>query len=222
MSFTPIQSEILSAVPGIIYGFGFADQAIPDSLLPHWELRPSWTQVHGTESSRIEKPNQECGNVDALFSEVMGTPISIKTADCVPILMVRRDGKMVSVIHAGWRGLRERIVKKVWDRLQLMGQKPGDWVACIGPAIGPCCYTVSEDLTQSFLDQFATAYESALFIPEKNVLDLPALAREELNALGFLDVELLRFCTSCSSKPSFFSHRRDRNVHRQFSGLMRV
>ena len=217
-----IHSDLLSSVPGIVCGFGHASEPIPEILSSSWNQKPDWEQVHGTDWARVDHPHQACGKVDALFTETFNIPISIKTADCVPILMSRRDGKMIAAIHAGWRGVKARIVKVVWRHLESLGQKPGDWVATIGPAIGPCCYPVSEELAQEFQYEFSKEYEKSLFAPEKNVLDLPALEFEELKGLGLLDVELLRYCTSCCKSPRFFSYRRDKNPGRQFTGLMKM
>jgi YfiH family protein len=215
-----LQAAVLSRVPGILHGFGDRREPLPASLSPLWEkTRPQWKQVHGTGICDVRAPGQECGEVDALYTFTRGQAVAVVTADCVPVLMARRDGKAVAAIHAGWRGVRARILGALWARLNERGEKPADWVAAIGPAIGPCCYEVSEELAADFVKEFS-AYGAALVQPRHRILDLPAIQEAELRALGLGEVELLRACTRCSMEagaPRFFSYRREGGGTRQWS-----
>ena len=73
--------------------------------------------------------------------------LSVLTADCVPVLLYHPDG-VVSAVHAGWRGIQSEIIPKTLAILPL------GTLAVIGPAIGPCCYEVGEDLAADFEKQF--------------------------------------------------------------------
>jgi YfiH family protein len=212
-----IQSKILLDVPGIKHGFGTATEEVPSQLFPEWSSsHPSWKQVHGTGFCEVTSALQKCGEVDSLLTVAAGIPVAVVTADCVPVLFAKKDGSAVAAIHAGWRGTLAGITSRVWERFQSAGEKPADWVVAIGPAIGPCCYEVSEELVAQFTA--AKPLSPSLIAPSFRRLDLAAIHQAELTAMGFGAVDLMRICTSCT--PGFHSFRRDKNSERQYSGLV--
>jgi YfiH family protein len=93
---------------------------------------------------------------DGLMTGEPGLLIGVRTADCIPILVADRKRRTVAAFHAGWRGTVHRIVESGIGRLRLQfGSRPEDLVAAIGPGIGPCCYSVGEEVLSSFESQFA-------------------------------------------------------------------
>lgn len=70
----------------------------------------------------------------------------VRTADCVPILVVDRRRGAVAAIHAGWRGTAAGIVGAAVRAMAAEGSEPSDLVAALGPAIGACCYETGEDV----------------------------------------------------------------------------
>ncbi len=87
---------------------------------------------------------------DGLWTDEPGLPVLAMTADCLPIALVRTNGDApaVAVVHAGWRGLLAGIVGVAVETL-------GDGVrACVGPAIGPCCYEVGSEVAEPFAEAF--------------------------------------------------------------------
>jgi purine-nucleoside/S-methyl-5'-thioadenosine phosphorylase / adenosine deaminase len=144
---------------------------------------------------------------DAGYSNHPQHLLSVLTADCVPILVYHPDG-MVAAIHAGWRGIRAGIIPKA-----LAMMKPGP-VAVIGPAIGPCCYEVGEDLAADFEKQFGQ--EVLDRTKAKPHLDLVRAATLQLLSSGVSEVEASYLCTSCH-RDLFYSFRRDGSSGRQMS-----
>ncbi len=219
-----LKSALISSIPGVVHGFGTREEPLPLAAELEWsERKPEWKQVHGTAVALVESPKQACGEVDALITEKPGLPIAVVTADCVPVLMAHRSGKAVACIHAGWRGTLARILRETWRRLESLDHSPSEWVAAIGPAIGPCCYEVSQELASEFVRQFPD-HPSDLVSPRSRILDLPAINAAELRAIGFAEVELPRACTMCSfegESPLYFSYRREGTGTRQWSIIMR-
>lgn len=217
-----LQSPMLSGIPGILHGFGTRANPVPAPLLEHWSrARPAWKQVHGTGSAEVRAPGERCGEVDALFSFKPLAPVGVVTADCVPVLLARRDGAAVAAIHAGWRGTRARILPALFRRLASEhGEEASHWVAAIGPSIGPCCYEVSEELAEEFASEFRSL-GAGLAVPRQRYLDLPAINEAELRRLGIGEVQVLRACTRCgltaSGEPRFHSYRREGGGTRQYS-----
>src|SRR5208283_781359 len=80
---------------------------------------------------------------DAIITTTPGIYPAIKTADCLPILLLDPVRQIAGAIHAGWRGTVLRISRKVVQMMKSrFGTNPADLVAGLGPAIGPCCYEV--------------------------------------------------------------------------------
>lgn len=212
-----VTSSLLAAVPGVVHGFGTQNEPVPSPFQRDWDsLRPLWRQVHGTAITCVEARKQECGEVDGLFTEKIGLPIAVVTADCVPILLANKKGSQIAAVHAGWRGTRSNILVRLFERLKEKGENPKDWVAAIGPAAGPCCYEVSEELAQDFLKEFFYLGEKVA-VPRHRILDLPAINAGILTCLGLADVEVIRACPICSMAPRFHSYRREGRGTRQWS-----
>ncbi len=91
-------------------------------------------------------PAQPACKGDGLMTDQPGALLGVQTADCVPVLIADRKRKAVAAFHAGWRGTVRRIVENGIGRMRAeFGSRPEDLVAAIGPAIGPCCYSVGEE-----------------------------------------------------------------------------
>jgi len=91
------------------------DRAINEDniILPH--------QVHGTKVLQIdqdfiklpqESRKEQLEGIDALMTNVSGVLIGVSTADCIPVIIYDTKHNAVAVVHAGWRGTKERIVEK--------------------------------------------------------------------------------------------------------------
>lgn len=143
-------------------------------------------------------------DTDALITDTPGTILSVLTADCLPVFLVASGGRVAGLIHAGWRGLKKRIVVKTVRKIVLgYGVRPGGLVAVLGPAIRPCCYEVGED----FLGVFpATAGRRH----GRVYMDLAAEAARQLATLGVHYNRIFdsKLCTCCSGH-LFYSRRRE-------------
>lgn len=142
---------------------------------------------------------------DAAVTSTPGTVLAILTADCLPVVFAARDGSEVAAAHAGWRGLAEGVLEATVAAMR----SPADrLLAWLGPAAGPDAYEVGTEVFETFVSRDAGA--SAMFAPTRpghwNV-DLYALARRRLAAIGVADVHGGDLCT-LSDPARFFSHRR--------------
>jgi YfiH family protein len=130
---------------------------------------------------------------DGLWSDEPGLPLLSVSADCLPIVVVRRDRpRALALLHAGWRGLAEGVVAA---GVAALG--PGSKAAIVGPAIGPCCYEVGAEV--------AALFDGDLTVGRN--LDLWSAAERALLAAGVDTVERTDLCTRCHPE-LFFSHRR--------------
>ena len=197
-----LESPRLARIPGLRHAFGSASEPVPEPFLGSWpEAFPRWRQIHGARIAEAREAREELGECDGILCFRAGLPIAVTSADCVPVLAARADGRAVAALHAGWRGTLAGAATELVRALEGFGEDPARWVAAVGPAIGPCCYEVSEELAREFGS------------PLGRMLDLPALNAAQLRAAGIGEVELLRACTRCSrderGAPLYASYRRD-------------
>lgn len=165
-------------------------------------------QVHSVRI--LEADRAGCiGEGDALISDQPGILLSIRTADCLPILMADPKHMAVAAIHAGWRGMAQEIAPKTVQAMaKRFGTNPQDLVVAIGPGIGVCCFEVGSEVATQF----------AQFFPERPNLsgrarvDLVETAQRQLgrNGVSPRQVAVAELCTMCRSD-LFHSYRRDRD-----------
>ena len=155
---------------------------------------------HQVHSSRIVRatPSAHGEKADGLWTDEPGVPVLAMSADCLPIALVRTDGKRaVAVLHAGWKGLLAGVVA---EAVKAIGG--GALAAAIGPAIGPCCYEVGEEVAAPYRERFGDD------VMQGRKLDLWTSAERALRAARVPKIDRFDRCTSCEPE-TFFSHRRD-------------
>jgi len=138
----------------------------------------------------------------------------VMTADCLPVLFCDRKGTRVAAAHAGWRGLAAGVLATT---VQALKCSPTDLMAWLGPAISSAAFEVGDDVRKVFVDRDAT--NSACFTSNSRgrwMADLYALARNELQRLGVLDIFVEPVCTVTDTS-QFFSYRRDGQTGRMAS-----
>jgi YfiH family protein len=191
-------STLLSQIPAVRHGFGSKEALLPESLQPYSATLPEKKQVHGVRIVDVMQPQQACGEADGFYTEQPGILLTVFTADCLPIVFSHRQGKAVAVVHAGWRGLLNGIIEQMAARINQQSNTQ-DWVASIGPAIGACCYEVSEELVTEF--RRGLDLPPTLISPSYRHLDLPAIAFAKLTQAGFSAVDFAGSCTLCTQNP---------------------
>jgi polyphenol oxidase len=143
---------------------------------------------------------------DGLLSDRPGVAVGVKTADCVPILLVDSTQRVVAAVHAGWRGSAENIAAAAVAELAARWHtRPESLRAAIGPSIGGCCYEVGAEVARRF-----EAWAPGLGGADGPVrLDLRAINETQLRAVGVGNIWKSSECTFCVSG-KFFSFRRER------------
>lgn len=117
-------------------------------------------QTIGLDVERLLVPDMSHSNIvvfmqetglrpkaDGIATNALGLPILMTFADCVPVIILDPIKKVLALVHAGWRGTSTNIVR---EAVELLAEdclcRPGDLVAAIGPAIGPCCYPTGAEV----------------------------------------------------------------------------
>jgi len=119
-------------------------------------------QVHSAVIHHITSVPESPLTGDGLITNLPGVVLTVRTADCIPVLIADRKRKAVGAFHAGWRGTFARIVEKgIGEMRAKFESEPKDLVAAIGPGVHRCCYEVDEDFKPRWAAQFA--YVDELF-----------------------------------------------------------
>ncbi|MBE6622289.1 MAG: peptidoglycan editing factor PgeF [Ruminococcaceae bacterium] len=148
---------------------------------------------------------------DGFVTAERGLLLTVKTADCVPILLCDEVAGVVAAVHAGWRGTVAGIAREAVKAMTTLGASPSRIAAAIGPCIHRECYEVDEPFLATVKEQneALTAFVTPLPHKEGHYLaDLVAMNRYLLLSAGLTEGNLYAcgFCTDCASEV-FFSHR---------------
>jgi YfiH family protein len=135
--------------------------------------------------------------------------LAVLTADCVPILLVDEENRVIASVHAGWRGARADIIKESIIRMQELGADASNINAIIGPCIKQKNYEVDNEFYLNFIQESESYKE--FFIPSKinnhYMFDLTSYVKlklENLNIKNIFDIERDTY----EDKENFFSFRR--------------
>ncbi|MEE8586854.1 MAG: polyphenol oxidase family protein, partial [Acidobacteriota bacterium] len=108
--------------PHLLEGLGLAPEAA-------FQLR----QMHSARVLTLSEARQQPEG-DGLLVTEPGCFAVVKTADCLPVLVVDPESRSLCLIHAGWRGTAAGAVRNGVDRLLGHSQaNPARLVAALGP-----------------------------------------------------------------------------------------
>ena len=201
---------------------------------PHAQGTSASADISPATDTPVPEPE-----ADAQITTRPGIALAVQVADCLPVLMADRQGRVIGAAHAGWRSLAGGILQAT---VQKMHQKvpDADIVAWLGPSIGPAVFEVGDEVRAAFIaaaqdmathlqgrprkqeDAQCTARAESAFQPGRKLgkwlANLPELARQHLHALGISDIHTAGACTF-SDPARFWSYRRDQTCGRM-AGLV--
>ncbi len=185
-------------------------------------------QVHGNSVLILDDfpggaASYKLVDADAIITGLTGFPIGVLTADCLPVLLYDPVNNIIGAVHAGWKGtLRGVSVKAVESMRSRFGSRPRDILAAFGPYIGPCCYSVKENVFLEFKDAFGEELNYFYREGGELMLDIGDANIEQLHSAGLSEenISISSWCTSCNND-LFFSYRKEGGMTgRQLSFVM--
>lgn len=191
-------------------------------------------QVHGANLlvARGDPAATLALEADALSAEPgTGHAVAVRVADCAPVLVADPASGRVVAAHAGWRGLEAGIVAtSVRHLTEAAGAGPaGNFIAAIGPCIGPCCFEVGSDVGDRIASASAMdviTRRSSCARGKKVYVDLRLAVRVQLRRLGLADDAIddapgrgREACTRCD-RERFYSYRRDGDESGRLIGVI--
>jgi len=176
-------------------------------LKVHYDLPSEPVWINQTHSSKCVDASsiKTIVEADASYSSKLGIVCGIMTADCLPVFVSKKDGTMVGIAHAGWRGLVSGVIENLVSSFNANGE---NLVVHLGPAISKNSFEVGDEVRKLYLDKNENFKRSFSIKNNKNYLDLYDAARVVLE--GF-QIKLISGGDRCTFKESsnFFSYRRD-------------
>ena len=195
-------------------------EAFREAIAPECGRMLFVRQVHGTfvqrvtagDSGMMSADGRAVLEADGLMTEVPEILLAAQAADCVPVLVADTRLRVVAAFHAGWRGTAAGMVERGIARMAAeFGCRASDMIAAVGPAIGVCCYTVGDEVRETFAARFG--YAAELF-SGANVDLWEANRRQALDAgLAAASITVVGECTACArenGRRKYFSHRDER------------
>ncbi len=181
-------------------------------------------QVHSADAVIAdERPpgRRWLARADGLVTNRPGVPLTMRFADCVPILFYDPVHEAVGIAHAGWRGT---VLKTAVSTLRTMqaayGTAPADVQAAIGPSIGPDHYQVGPEVVEAVQQSFQTTDGLIRHAADGSTyLDLWKANRRLLDEAGVRKIEVAGLCTA-SNTAEFFSHRAERGKTGRFCAII--
>lgn len=178
-------------------------------------------QVHGIHLEQVGAeycgrgaldPDDALPACDGLLTNESNVPLTMNFADCMPLVFYDPVRRAAALSHGGWRGTAGNIAGRTVKRMQeVFGSIPGNILAAEGPAIGPSCFEVGEDVQKAFVCLFQEEQQNCLFRNKGGGKYLFSLA--EANRLLMIragirpeHIELSDICTY-TRDDLFYSHR---------------
>jgi polyphenol oxidase len=120
-------------------------------------------QAHGREVITVSAASRGRGarvlddaieQADALVTSEPGIGLVVMVADCVPIVLIDPERRVLGVVHSGWRGTVAKVAAAAVTAMAAIGAHPESTLAAIGPAIAPERYEVGDDVVSAAYDAF--------------------------------------------------------------------
>lgn len=139
---------------------------------------------------------------DAAVSTLDGVALGITHADCIPVLMASADGDIIAAVHAGWRGIRSRVIVDTIEKMKKLSPKT-DIVAALGPGISQSGYVVTGEVLSYFRDHWPNFVDQN---HDGGLINLALIALEQIKSSGVKKVQMIDQYTDLSGD-RYFSYR---------------
>lgn len=176
-------------------------------------------QVHGSDVLWVDDNFDENMQIsaDGVVTNMDNVALSIKTADCCPVLFSCSNGLIIGSAHLGWRSSKADLIENIVKMMLSHGAQ--DLCAIIGPTIMQKSYEVDHHYYQSFLDDNAL-YKQFFIHSNKSghyMFDLIAFVKYKLAASNVNVIHSVEEDTY-SNPDKYFSYRRCSHTNETYNG----
>ena len=107
-------------------------------------------QVHSADVIVLNQTPDTPPSCDALATHTPNLKLTVKTADCAPVLFLDPVAKVVAATHAGWKGAFQGILGNTILTLLQMGATISNLHVAVGPHLTQENFQVSSDMQALF------------------------------------------------------------------------
>ncbi len=188
-------------------------------------------QVHGKEVRVVTSADKHVClskvpyEADGLVTAEKNLPIFCFAADCIPVLLCDAEHGVAAAVHCGWRSSVADILQVAIKKMTLLGARPENVVAALGPAIGKCHFETDRDVPDA-VTRYLGGDTGGLIVQRedgKYLVDLRAANARRLIQLGLPaeNIDISGECTVCSHE-KYWSHRYTRGMRGSQCAVIRV
>ncbi|UCC80734.1 MAG: polyphenol oxidase family protein [Candidatus Zixiibacteriota bacterium] len=161
-------------------------------------------QSHGSNVAILDNSYNDKIKADGVLCGSGDCCLTVKTADCLPLLLADPETRFFGTVHIGWRGLAGGIIENLFLSIKNLDIDFDRLYISLGPSIGDCCFEVGGEVAVLFNDDTVTARNDRYF------LNIKGLVKKRLLSLGVLSNNILDVdeCTGCNAD-KYYSYRRD-------------
>ncbi len=171
-------------------------------------------QNHTNEVIIIDDPNDTPNKyldikADGLITTIPNIAIGILTADCIPVLLMDEEKKVIGAIHCGWQGIHKNIIKTTIDKLKSLNCDIKNIKVALGPCLKKQSYEVDIDFMENIVREKETYKNVFKKLSKKNkyLFDCTKYCVMKLKEEGINYIDILNFDTY-KQDDLFFSYRR--------------
>lgn len=233
----PLQSSLFSQIPSIKHGFFTRQGGISEGVYASLNLSHTksdhpahiqenqrrvieWfdnyplllmDQIHSDDILFVNtlSDNKVLPKVDGLITHLSGVILGVRTADCIPLLFVDPESKLIGAVHSGWRGTLKNIAGKTIQEMRKYGAKK--IYASLGPAISQTHFEVGLEVHEAFGSDYTHFFKLSPS-PDHYLCDLKGIVAQQLAQEGIHSIDILPYDTYAMSD-LFFSCRRSTHQH---------
>lgn len=150
---------------------------------------------------------------DSLITKEENIAIGVFTADCVPIIIVDVKNNVIASIHSGWKGTFNSIVIRTLEKMvSEFNIDVNETKVFIGPHIRQCCYEVSEELKESFIEK--TSIDKDILFKGRNLSMEECILKDVRNfGIDENNIYSLKLCTHCEENIKLYSYRKSAGTY---------
>lgn len=170
-------------------------------------------QPHFSDAVWLNEKPTDWVDADAIVTDKPDLALTIRTADCGPILLADTQKHTVAAVHAGWKSAVQGLIENTVHLMQIHGSDSENIVATIGPHLQIQSFEVSPEMKALF-----PPVHQHFFTEENNkiLFDFDAYLQMRLRHAGVEQIQ--SDGTDTYTDLAYNSYRRDpENPARQFS-----
>ena len=156
---------------------------------------------------KVEK-TMDLNNIDGLITNKKDIILSTINADCNLVIYYDPVKKVIANVHAGWRGVIQRITSKAVEKMvKEFGCNTKDIICCICPGLRKCHFEVDYDVESIFREDYTyTGRIDEIVLPSENpgksYIDITLVQKIILEEAGIKKENIIdsMLCSVCNKE----------------------